>query len=73
MIFILIFVEKCLLFDAVHDFSVWLRTGSNPVDSNRFRSHTDQSLKIWLWMKKNVIYLKITSSICLGGQRDNVR
>ena len=40
MILILIFVENCLLFDAIHDFSVWLRTGSNPVDSNRFRSHT---------------------------------
>ena len=23
-----------------HDFSVWLRTGSNPADINRFRSHT---------------------------------
>ena len=40
MIFILIFVENCLYFDAIHDFSVWLRTGSNPTDSNRFRSHT---------------------------------
>ncbi len=26
--------------DAIHDFSVWLRTGSNPVDCNRFQSHT---------------------------------
>ncbi len=26
MIFILIFVENCLYFDAIHDFSVWLRT-----------------------------------------------
>ncbi len=24
----------------MHAFSVWLRTGSNPADSNRFRSHT---------------------------------
>ena len=25
--------------DTIHDFSVWLRTGSNPVEINRFRSH----------------------------------
>ena len=24
----------------IHNFSVWLRTGSNPQDINRFRSHT---------------------------------
>ena len=27
MIFILIFVENCLLYDAIHDFSVWLISG----------------------------------------------
>ena len=26
---------------AVHNFSVWLRTGSNPADCNRFRSQTE--------------------------------
>jgi len=40
IIFISIFVKNCLLFDAIHDFSVWLRIGSNPVDINRFQSHT---------------------------------
>ena len=35
-----IIVENCLLYDALHDFSVWLRIGSNPVDINQFRSHT---------------------------------
>ncbi len=40
MIFILIFVENCLWFDAIYAFSVWLRTGPNPADSYRFRSHT---------------------------------
>ncbi len=25
--------------DMIQDFSVWLRTGSNPADINRFRSH----------------------------------
>ena len=31
----LIFVENCLWFDAIHDYLVLLRTGSNPADSNR--------------------------------------
>ncbi len=42
MIFILISIETCLLLDAIHYFSVWLRTGSNPADSNRFQSHTGE-------------------------------
>ena len=40
MIFILVFMEHDLQQDAIHDFSVWLRAGSNPVDINQFRSHT---------------------------------
>ncbi len=40
MIFILIFVENCLYFEAIHDFSVWLKTASNPTDRNRFQGHT---------------------------------
>jgi len=40
MIFILIFVENCLQFDAIQDFSFWLRTDPDQVDSNQFRSHT---------------------------------
>ena len=40
MIFILISVENCLKYDAIHDFSVRLRTDSNPADINRFQSHT---------------------------------
>ena len=36
---ILIFVENCLNFDAIYNFLVWLRTGSNQVDGNPFRSH----------------------------------
>ena len=27
-------LENCLLYDAIHDFSVLLRTGSNPADIN---------------------------------------
>ena len=26
--------------NTIHDFSVWLRNGSNPANINRFRSHT---------------------------------
>ena len=44
MIFILIFVENCLQYDARHDFSVyWFGTGTNPADINRFGSHTGKS------------------------------
>ena len=35
MIFSLIFVENCLQYDAIHGFSVWLRTDSNPAVSKR--------------------------------------
>ena len=41
MIFLLVFVENCLLYDAIHDFSVWPRTGSNPPDINPFRIYTE--------------------------------
>ena len=30
MSFVLKFAEYCLKYDAIHDFSVWLRSGSNP-------------------------------------------
>ena len=40
MIFNLILVEKFLFYDAIHDISVRLRTGSNPVDINWCGSHT---------------------------------
>ena len=40
MIFILIFVEICLYFDTIHNFSVCLRTGSTPGNIVRFGSHT---------------------------------
>ena len=36
MIFTLIFVEKCLQDDSIHDFSLWLTTGSCPSSINRF-------------------------------------
>ena len=35
MFFILLFVENGLQYNAIHNFSVWLRTGFNPADINR--------------------------------------
>ena len=34
--FILIFIENCLQYDAIHESSVWLRTGSNPAVSKPY-------------------------------------
>ena len=41
---ILIFVENCLYYDAIPDFLVLLRTGSNPVDVERFGSYTKKKI-----------------------------
>ena len=38
MIFILVFVDECLLYDAYMIFSEKLRTGSNQADINRFEA-----------------------------------
>ena len=35
-------MENSLYFDATHNFSVWLRTGSHPADINRLQSLTEQ-------------------------------
>ena len=35
-----IFVENWILYDTIHDFSIWLRTGSNSAYINRFRNHS---------------------------------
>ena len=35
-IFFLIFVESCLKYNTIHNFTVWPRTGSNPADINLF-------------------------------------
>ena len=40
-ILLLIFVEYCLLYDAIYNFSVWLRIGSDSADIDRFRSYTE--------------------------------
>ena len=43
-LYILKFVEKLIYYDTIFNFSVWLRTGSNPADINRFGSHTGKFL-----------------------------
>ena len=40
MIFISVLVKNLLQYDAIHGFSVWLRTDSDPADINRFESQT---------------------------------
>ena len=47
-IFILIIVENSLLYHGIHEFSVWLRTGSNLTHINRFRSHSKKRLTLQL-------------------------
>ena len=51
--------EKLSLIDAVRDFSVWLITGSNPADINRFQSHTGNYIisQIFLHSYKKIIVI----------------
>ncbi len=37
--------------DAIHDISVWLRTGSKPADSNWFQRHTGKRIMIFFVVK----------------------
>ena len=48
MIFILLYMENCLLKDPIHYFPIWLRTSSNPADYNWFRWHTRKKNLFWL-------------------------
>ncbi len=54
MIFISIFVENLSVIRWYTWFSVWLRIGSNPADSNRVRSHTENPL----------FFLSLVISLC---------
>ena len=56
MIFIFLFVENCLYYDAIHDFPVWLRTDSNPPDINRFQA----ILEIALFNSNIFMYITLT-------------
>ena len=33
-------------YDAIHNFFVWLRTGSNPTDNNQFQRNIGKSFQI---------------------------
>ena len=39
-IFVSVFVENCLLYDALHNFSKLLKVGTNLVDINQFKTNT---------------------------------
>ena len=39
-------MENCLKYDTIHDFSVWLRSSSNPADIKRIGSHTGKYILI---------------------------
>ena len=61
-------------FDAKHDFSVWLRTGSNPADIDRFRSHTREGILITLFMSEdNNLDLKINSELLYSVIREKFK
>ena len=53
MIFISIFVENWLSFGAIHKFSVWLRTGSNPPDTGKFINSFENVKKKISYSTKN--------------------
>ena len=36
--------ENCLQYDVMHDFTVWLRTGSNPADIDWFETHIGKTM-----------------------------
>ena len=40
-------MKNCLFYDAIRDFLVKLRTGSNPVNINRFQSHTANNIFVF--------------------------
>ena len=56
--FFFIFVESCPSFDAIHNFLVWLRTGSNPADSN-----PSVSKPYWKIIYKQVKNFKINAAL----------
>ena len=39
-------IKLVMKYDAIHDFSAGLRTGSNQADINRFQSHTRKSIPV---------------------------
>ena len=49
---LLVVLENCIKYDTINDFSVWLRTGFNPADINRFQSHTEKYYAVNIDMRK---------------------
>ena len=44
IIFVTFFIENLIQYVAIHDFSVWLRTGSYPPGYNLYRNYTGNAL-----------------------------
>ena len=43
-LYIFIFIENWKYYDAIHNFSVWLKTSYNQPDINQFQSNTEKMI-----------------------------
>ena len=53
-----LFVDYCLQYDAIHNFSVWLRTGYYPMDSNWFQSLTRKNV-FWPFEYRKLLVISV--------------
>ena len=71
-----IFVENWIEYDVINNFSVWLRTGSNQPDINRFRSDTGMGIiaeyNVRLYFKTRMIVYKCGSTKIMDGPTDKM-
>ena len=56
-------MENCLKYDIMHDFSVWLKTSSNPADIDRLRG--DTGITFSFVFSKNVFIEKL-KGVCFA-------
>ena len=56
--FMSLFVDYCLQYDAIHNLSVWLRTGYNPMDSNWFQSLTRKNV-FWPFEYRKLLVISV--------------
>ena len=64
-------MENFVLYDALRDFSVWLRAGSYPADFNRFRSH-DGNISIELLKSLRYIAIELNLIFTCRGTCQNL-
>ena len=54
--FFLFYNLQKIIYNTLRSFSVWCRTGSNPADINRLRSHTEKvTTCIWIQQKTSIL------------------